>query len=367
MTDLKNLSTEELLKLRQESKNRISKYSNNQMARKIQINSLYGACGNQYFRYYRLDNAEAITLSGQVVIRLIEKRLNQYFNELLNTKDFDYVIASDTDSIYLNMNPLVQKIFPENTPQEKIVNFLDEACREKIEKFIDQCYSEFADYVNAYEQKMKMKRETIADTGIWTAKKRYMLNVLDKEGVRYEEPEIKVMGMASVSSSTPEFFRPRLKKAYEIILRQSNDDLIDYVNDLKIQTRQQNISDIAFTKSINNLGKYSNSKLIYSKGTPIQVRGALLYNHWIKKLKLENRYPFIQDGDKIKFVYLKQPNPIKENVIGFLQDLPPEFDLENYIDYNSQFEIGFVNSIKSIVEAIDWVLEKRPTIDLLFE
>lgn len=337
------------------------------MARKIQINSLYGACGNQYFRYYRLANAEAITLSGQVVIRLIENKLNEYLNDLLDTVNFDYVIASDTDSIYLNMHPLIERVFPKNTEVDKIVNFLDTACKERIEKFIDECYTEFADYVNAYAQKMKMKRETIANKGVWTAKKRYMLNVLDKEGVRYEEPEIKVMGMASVSSSTPEFFRPKLKSAYEIILRGTNSDLIQFVDTLKLELRNQKIPDISFAKSMNNLGKYSDQKLIYRKGTPIQVRGALLYNHWVKKLKLENRYPYIQDGDKIKFVYLKQPNPIHENVIGFIQDLPPEFNLENYIDYNAQFEVGFVNSIQAIVNAIDWTLEKpQPSLDSLF-
>ena len=182
----------------------ISKFNNIQMARKIQLNSAYGAIGNQYFRYYNLANAEAITLSGQVSIRWIEGKVNQYLNKLLKTEDHDYVIASDTDSIYICLDLLVRSVFDgKEVSTERIVNFLDAACKKQIEPFIDKSYQQLADYVGAYEQKMFMKRENIANKGIWTAKKRYILNVWDSEGVRYEKPKLKIMGIEAVKSSTP--------------------------------------------------------------------------------------------------------------------------------------------------------------------
>ena len=190
----------------------ISKFNNIQMARKIQLNSAYGAIGNQYFRYYNLANAEAITLSGQVSIRWIENKVNGYLNKLLQTEAEDYVVASDTDSIYLNLGPLVSKFFANKSGNKAaIVSILDKICQEKLEPFIESSYQELATYVSAYDQKMQMKRENIADRGIWTAKKRYILNVWDSEGVRYEDPKLKVMGIESVKSSTPAPCRKMLK------------------------------------------------------------------------------------------------------------------------------------------------------------
>ena len=145
------------------------------MARKIQLNSAYGAIGNQYFRYYNLANAEAITLSGQVSIRWIENKINKFLNKLLNTEGKDYVIASDTDSIYLHMDPLVKKVFKEREESDQsVLRFLTKGCDVEFEKYIQNSYEELATYVNAYDQKMFMKRENIANRGVWTAKKRYI-------------------------------------------------------------------------------------------------------------------------------------------------------------------------------------------------
>ena len=162
----------------------IARCNNIQMAKKISLNSAYGAIGNQYFRYYKLANAEAITLSGQVSIRWIEQKMNEYLNKLLSTTEEDYVIASDTDSIYLNLGPLVDKFLGNKSGDKAaVVELLDKICEDKFEPYIDQCYQNLATYVSAYDQKMQMKRENIADRGIWTAKKRYILNVWDSEGV----------------------------------------------------------------------------------------------------------------------------------------------------------------------------------------
>ena len=337
----------------------ISKFNNFQMARKIQLNSAYGAIGNEYFRYYKLANAEAITLSGQVSIRWIENKMNDYLNKLLQTNSKDYVIASDTDSIYLNLGPLVDKFFSNRvSDKSKVVSLLDKICKEKIEPYIDSSYEELATYVQAYEQKMIMKRENIADRGIWTAKKRYILNVWDSEGVRYKEPKMKIMGLETARSSVPQYFRDRLKKAFRLIMSADNETVIEFIDNCKKETREAVVSDIAFPRGCNGVTKYKHPREIYQKGTPIHVRGALLYNHYIKDKKIQHKNAFIQEGEKIKFVYLKTPNPIQENVISFFQDLPSEFNLEKYIDHDKQFNKAFYEPLRSVLECIGWKPER---------
>ncbi len=337
----------------------ISRYNNFQMARKIQLNSAYGAIGNQYFRYYKLANAEAITLSGQVSIRWIESEVNSYLNTVLQTEGKDYVIASDTDSIYLNLGPLVTKFFSNKSGDKAaLVSILDKICQEKLEPFIERSYQELATYVSAYDQKMQMKRENIADRGIWTAKKRYILNVWNSEGVAYAEPKMKIMGLETARSSVPQFFRDRLKKAFRLIMSSDNDTVIDYIAKCKKETRKANLAEVAFPRGCNNIGNYSHPPTIYKKGCPIHVRGALLYNHYIKKHKIENKHARIQEGEKIKFIYLKEPNPIQENVISFFQDLPSEFGLEKYIDFDKQFEKAFYEPLRTVLECIGWKAER---------
>ncbi len=350
-----------------ELKKEIARCNNIQMARKIQLNSAYGAIGNEHFRYYKLEIAEAITLSGQLSIRWIGDRMNAYLNKILKTKDVDYVIASDTDSMYLNLGPLVDKIFSgrEKTP-ESIVTFLDKVCSVELEKYIESSYQELATYLNAYAQKMTMKRENIAERGFWTAKKRYVLNVWDSEGVRYSKAKMKICGMETARSSTPAYFRDKLEQAYRIIITQTNDELIDFINEIKDDTKKQNYLNISFPRGCNGLKKYRSSADIYEKKCPIQVRGALLYNYYIRKNKLEHKYPLIQEGEKIKFLYLKTPNPIGENVIAFFQQLPKELNLERYVDYTTQFEKSFLEPLKTVLQCIDWQYERRGSLTSFF-
>jgi DNA polymerase elongation subunit (family B) len=345
----------------------ISRCKNIQMARKIQLNSAYGAVGNEYFRYYKLENAEAVTLSGQVSIRWIEDRINIYINKILKTKNVDYVIASDTDSIYLNMGPLVETVYKgREKTTESVVSFLDKICKVELEKYIESCYQELADYVNAYAQKMQMKRENIAERGIWTAKKRYILNVWDSEGVRYSEPKLKIMGMEAVKSSTPAPCRTMIKEAFKIIMTKTEDDMIEYISNSRKYFYSLPPEEISFPRSANNINKYKSHSMIYSKGTPIHVRGVLLYNHYIKENNLDNKYPIINNGEKIKFCYLKKANPIRENVISFIQQFPKELNLGKYVDYELQFEKSFLEPLKTILQCIGWGTEKKNTLEFLF-
>jgi len=345
----------------------IARCNNIQMAKKISLNSAYGAIGNEHFRYYRLANAEAITLSGQVSIRWIENKMNGYLNKLLTTDKVDYVIASDTDSIYLNLGPVVDKFFSNKSDDKnKIVELLDKVCKDKLEPFINASYEELATYVNAYDQKMIMKRENIADRGIWTAKKRYILNVWDSEGVRYKEPKMKIMGLETARSSTPQYFRDKLYAAFKIIISKTNDELISFVNAVRAETKEQGTEGVAFPRGVNNLEKYRSRTDIYCKGTPIHVRGALLYNDFVRKNKLEHKYPYIQEGEKIKFIYLKTPNPLHENCVSFFSAIPPEMNLDKYVDYQLQFEKSFLEPLKNVLQCVGWTHEKKITIGSFF-
>ena len=345
----------------------ISKFNNIQMARKIQLNSAYGAVGNQYFRYYNLLNAEAITLSGQVSIRWIENKMNQKMNKILKTEDVDYVIASDTDSIYLNLGPLVEGVYKgRKETDEVIVGFIDKVCSMELEPYIESSYEALAKYVNAYDQKMFMKRETIANKGIWTAKKRYILNAWDIEGVRFAEPKLKVMGIEAVKSSTPGACRDKIRECLKVIMNKDEDAAQEFIAQFREQFNELPIEDIAFPRGCNGINKWANQSSIYSKGTPIHVRGALLYNFHNTKQRLTHKYPLIQDGEKIKFIYLKTPNKISENVISFPNTFPKEFGLDKQVDYELQFSKSFLEPIKVIMDTIGWKPEKIASLEFLF-
>jgi DNA polymerase elongation subunit (family B) len=350
---------------KQEIENLVARYNNLQLAKKTSLNSCYGALGSAYFRFYDLRQALAVTLAGQLSIRWIENKINEFMNKLLKTNK-DYVIASDTDSIYLRLNELVEKVYTDKSDVKKIIAFMDKVCEEKLQPYIDVSYKELADYVHAYSQKMIMKREVLANKGFWTAKKRYVLNVHNSEGVEYEEPDMKVMGLEIVKSSTPYVIREKMKETVKLILNTDEETVQNYIADYKEEFKRLSAEDVAFPRGINGLREYSDSATLYKKGTPIHVRGAILYNHQLKQMNLSTKYPLIQEGEKLKFVYLKTPNSIKEDVISFPVRLPKEFELENYIDYDTMFDKTFVEPIKTILECIGWKVEKQNTLESFF-
>ena len=345
--------------------NEISKNYNIQLARKIALNSAYGAIGNQYFKYFDVRHAEGITMAGQLTIRWIERDVNKYLNKLLKTNDEVYVVASDTDSIYIKLDSVVNKIFKDKTDNKKIVKVLDKFCEEKLQSCIDKSFSVLAKYVKAYDQKMFMKREVIANKGIWTAKKRYILNVFNEEGLNLKEPKLKIMGIEAVKSSTPAPCRVKIKEALKVIMNKDEVSLIDFIENFRSHFKKLSPEDIAYPRSCNNLKKYSSSKDIYQKSTPIHVKGALIYNNMLKKNKLR-KYEVIQDGDKVKFITLKEPNPIREHVISFTSKLPKEFNLHQYIDYDEMFTKSFLEPLRFIVNAIGWNFERKATLDEFF-
>jgi DNA polymerase elongation subunit (family B) len=351
---------------RYELEKKIARYDNLQLAKKVSLNSAYGALGSQYFRFYDLRMALAVTTSGQLSIRWIENKINEYMNTLLKTTSKDYVIASDTDSIYLRLGELVDKVYTGSKDTDKVIAFMDKVCEDKLQPFIDKSYKELADYVHAYDQKMIMKREALADKGIWTAKKRYILNVYNNEGVQYKEPHMKVMGLEMVKSSTPSAIRDKMKSSIGIILKGTEDDIHKFISDFKTEFFNLPPEDISFPRGVNGLAKYSHALSIYKSGTPIHVKGAILYNLYLKQLGLDKKYPYIQEGEKLKFTYLKMPNPIKDTVISYPGRLPTEFGLDKFVDYNMQYQKTFIDPIKVILDCMGWKTEKASTLDDFF-
>ena len=349
---------------RREITNRIARYHNLQLAKKIQLNSAYGALANEYFRWFDFELAEAITMSGQLSIRWVERAINLYLNSLMKTKGVDYVIASDTDSIYVHMEQLVNLL--DTTDRDKIVEALHQFCKTKMQKVINESYDHLAEYMHSYAQKMNMKRETIADKGIWKARKMYILNAFDIEDVRFTEPQLKVTGIEAVRSSTPKACRASIKEALKLIMISDEEVVQKYISDFKKTFMKLPFEDVAFPRGMRNMDKYRDKHTVYVKGTPIHVKGALLFNNMLTKNGLDRKYQMIGDGDKIKFSYLKVPNSVGDRVIAVLDELPTELDLHKYIDYETQFQKAFLEPIKSILEVIGWQHEKVNNLEDFF-
>lgn len=370
--DERSVFKKQMLKLEQEyanTKNKelvseISRLNNLQLARKIQINSVYGAMGSPYFRYYDLRMAEGITTSGQLAIRWVSQALNDFLNKACKTTNVDYCIYNDTDSCYFTLAEVVKQNQKDRT-KEQTVAFIDKFAAEVLQKVINKSYAELAEYMNSYDQKLIMKREVIADVGVFVAKKRYALSVYNSEGVQYKEPKLKVTGLELVRSSTPAVIRETLKRGVKEVLYGTQQSVQKFISSYQESYNNEPIEAIAFPRGVNGLKQYSGSP-IYSKGCPIHVRAALLYNHYIKKLGLEGKYELIKEGSKMKFVYLKLPNKIRENVIGFIDKLPIEFELTNYVDKHTMFDKSFVESMQTMLDPLGWTAEERSSLEDFF-
>jgi DNA polymerase elongation subunit (family B) len=330
------------------------------MAIKIMMNSLYGAMGNRWFRYYDVRAAEAITLTGQLAIRWAENTENAYMNKLLGTKDVDYVIAIDTDSVYINFGPMVEQMGIEDT--DKAVKVIDKIADTKFLPIIEKSYQALSTYMSSYENKMVMGREVIADTGVWTAKKRYILNVHNSEGVQYAEPKLKIMGIEAVKSSTPASCRDALKGLFKVMVTGTESETQKTIQQFREHFNTLPANEIAFPRGVSDIDKWKDRDTLYKKGTPIHVRGSLLYNGMLKEHGLERKITDIKNGEKIKFVYLDPKNPIKENVIAFPEYLPPEFGMDKYVDYDTMFQKAFLAVVEPVLDAMGWKVEE--TVDL---
>lgn len=343
----------------------ISRYSNLEQAQKLGLNACYGVMGTKYFRFYDIRLASAITTAGQLSIRWVDKHITSYLTNTIK-KQHNYVVYCDTDSVYLTLEPLVSKVCKDKTNIRSIINFMDRVCDEKLQPIINNCYDELATYMSAYAQKMKMKRECLADKCVMISKKRYILNVYNNEGVEYKEPKLKVMGLEMVKSSTPLVVRDKMKEIIKLIVTKNEEEVQHYIETFRQEFKKYPPEEVSFPRGVNGLGKYTDNNNLYRSKTPIHVRGALIYNRLLEQLKIKNTYEYIKEGDKLLFCYLKTPNPTRENVISFPNQLPKEFNLNDYVDYNMQFEKTFLAPIQIILDALEWKAEKVNTLESFF-
>lgn len=358
--ELEELSDQELIKLMKQLENEAAKLDVMQLGLKVTLNSCYGMIGNEYSRFFDTRIAEGITVSGQLSIRWIERKLDEYLNKICGTEGQSFAVAGDTDSIYISFAPLVEKFFPD-APKEKIVTALDKICEDKVQPIIDAAYTELAEYMNAYQQKMFMSREVIADRGLWRAKKNYALNVWNSEGVAYDEPQLKIMGIESTRSSTPEVCRNGIKDTLKIIMTGTELDVQKYIKAFKDAFYKLPIEDISRNTGVKDIDKW----LIpdgYKKGTPYHVKGSIVYNRLLQAHNLTGEYRTIRNGDKVKLVYLKKANPTHNNTIVYPDVLPPELNLEKYVDKNKQYQKNYLDPVESLLNLIGWTSEKKNTL-----
>lgn len=347
-------------------KKEIAKYNNLQLSKKVSLNSLYGALGSKYFRFFDLRNAIAVTTTGQLSIRWIENSINNYLRKLLKTGD-DYVIAVDTDSVYLALDGILSKTLGSEVEAARGISFMDKVCQTAIQPVIDKACEDLGEYTNVFQQKIAMKREVLADKAIWTAKKRYILNVHNSEGVQYAQPKKKVMGLEMIKSSTPTACREKLREVVDVIFDADEVSVQEFITRFRDDFETLPLADISFPRGVNGMVKYADKKSIYGSGCPIHVRGSLVYNNFLSVNGLTDKYPLINNGEKIKFIFLKEPNTVQSNVIAFPQGgIPEEFALKKYIDYNTQFEKSFLEPLKIILDAIGWKTERVSSLEDFF-
>lgn len=334
-------------------------YNNQQAIRKVNLNSAYGALGSNYFRFFDVDMAEAVTLSGQLTIQLIAKDVNAFLNKIFKTKNEDFIIASDTDSIYVRLEKLAD-IFQSKKPNastKEIALMMKEFGDAQLQPLINKTFERLATYLNVANPCMSMAREVIADKGVWTAKKRYMMNVLIKDKTEsFEEPKLFVKGIETQRSSTPAYAKKILKRGIELMLRGTELELQTHITKSRDEFMKAGFVQIAMPRSVNGLRKYEHAE----KGVPIQVKGALIYN---RKLQAEqSSLEQIRDGSKIRFAYLKVPNKFNSHVISAVHECPPEWEIEKILDYDKQFQITVIDPLDSILKNVGWSAEHQDTL-----
>ncbi len=368
-SQLENLSNEELNELYISYTAKALIQKNIEQAIKILINSLYGYLGSPYSRFYNMYIAEAITLTGQAIIRTSANLINDDLEKITGSKK-DRICGVDTDSNYIDLTDIVlsEKTGWYKKTDDEIVTLIDKFCSTRLEKVITEGFDELFDKLNAYDPCIYMKREAIG-SGVFVQKKRYTMYVYDNEGVRYPKPKLKIIGLEAVRSSTPKFFREKLKTVYELMYTADQAEIYNEVNKIKDEFMKLPIMEIGKPSGVNGLGEYDNNSSelgSFSKGTPAGPKAAFTYNRLIKQMNLTDKHHLINSGDKIKTFNVKLPNPYKNDKIAILDKVPAEFNLEAYVDREGMFEDSFLSPITAVLGARKWHATRQVNLDDIF-
>lgn len=330
-----------------------------QLALKVFLNSGYGAFGNQYFRAFDVRIAEAITLSGQLSSKWLFRDLIDYLNKICGSEK-DRIVAGDTDSVYITLEDLVDRFMPNETDENKIVEFLDAAAEKIIKDCIEPSYRRMQEATGCREQLMNMDREVIGSDAFWRAKKNYAIRILDDEGKRLEEPKYKIMGLEPAKSTYREDDRKKMEEAIHIILDRArgatNDDLLKLIDDYRDEYMDKPLHEVGKAIRVSKIDKWIDGEGVKS-GTPGHTKAAINYNNQIRKHGLTNRFPLIQEADNIFQIELKKPNPTPYETIAHLGVLPKELGLEKYVDYATMFNKYFFAAVESYADAVGWKAE----------
>lgn len=341
-------------------KNELAALDAEQQALKILANAGYGSIGNSYFRYFRVENAEAITKTGQFVIRFIEIELNRVLDKFFESTK-DRVIISDTDSVVLELSDLFTKSTISMSRDERI-DILDLFAKQTLQPIIGRIINTIVTTLNAFPDVLSMKREIIADKTIVQSKKHYIMNVFDNKGVRYKTAKKKIIGMEAVRSSTPSWCKDRIKQALDIMFVSNNKECLQFIDQCQTDYWQElNLSIISFPRGLPDLELYTEQQ----KSLPIHVAAALAFNRFIRDTGLTKKYTPIRSGEKIKFCYLLNPNPFKSHVIGWnTTAAPKELNLEMYIDRQHNFYVGFLKPIQTLMEIVGWSTSRCESVSM---
>lgn len=352
-------------------------YKKRQLVQKILLNSLYGVLGLPAFRFYDVDNATAVTTTGQTVIKSTADMTNIKYNKELGTPDADSNIYIDTDSVFFSAAPLLDKRKPgwKDNDQETIAGFVNDIAGE-VQDYLNNFYDILGKKIfNIDKHRFEIKKEFVSKAGIWIAKKRYAQWIISDNGVAVDKLDVK--GLDVVRSSYPAAFRSFMSEVLIEILRgDTEEQLTDKIYNFKNDLVNMDVVKIAKAGAVKNLSKYMPKKkdqtamFQFPSGCPAHVKASIAYNQLLKHWKLDNQYAPLRDGDKIKWVYLKQ-NPYGLDAVALNgYDDPKEImDLvTTYINYDKIFERELLKKLEDFYGALNWgaVLSSTKTAEKFF-
>ena len=346
--DIDSLTEAELIEYIGIAETMTHKFDKQQHSAKILLNSLYGAMGTPYFRFFNIWCAEAITLTGQACTAQSYDVFNRFLQGILGDT-IDRVVAGDTDSAYVDLSDLIMKLYGTvdlNVVIDSVTKLCDTVLADKLEKRFEK----FAKSLNSMKNTIDMKREVIG-AAVFVAKKNNVFEVYDNEGIRYATPRQKITGLEAIRSSTPKYFQAKLKEGYKILFQEDESLAHKFVSMVFTDTMKLKPDDVAGVSTANNIENFLVGECGYASGTPKHIKGAIAYNHLIRD---SDNYQPIRSGDKVSVIQLKVPNPINSPVLAYNDNFPSDLLDESYVDRELDYHKYFIKPYQRVLSIVKW-------------